>query len=250
MKESMKETREQEEVKENIVEKYENMMQALRKVIGILLYAVITIPAFITCAYIITKQYIGNGPFNYSDTAYGNIAEAIGNNIVEGTDKEGNVIEKYGFDERGFKPLVTDFQLYSDGDDLILKAWKTEGYFTAEVSVRFNENYDIVSTKKNFENRQEYENKFYRDLLICSVGGGVIAWVVFTGVVCGLVHITIVIIKKFSQRNKKEEEKEDSKDEQEENKTEESKAKTSDIVVLSDSASKNPESTKISEASA
>lgn len=208
------ETTREEQPQKSIVEKYADFKQALYKVGIVILYMVISIPICIGGAYNRNTGMYGDGPVNYSEDEYDIMKVAL-----EGSPKEENqedkteenteegiapcLIEDIGLDIKRFRENVTDYEIYTEGQKTILRAWRTTGSFVAEITVTLDKNYHVIDTKKNYENKAQYMKQFYKKLRNDSIVDGLAAWGALTAALCFAINIVMWGVKKISDMRKR-----------------------------------------------
>ncbi len=208
------ETTREEKPQKSIVEKYADFKQALYKVGIVILYMVISIPICIGGAYDHNTVLYGDGPVNYSEDEYDIMKVAL-----EGSPKEENqedkteenteegmepcLIEDIGLDIKRFRENVTDYEIYTEGQKTILRAWRTTGSFVAEITVTLDENYHVIDTKKNYENKAQYMKQFYKKLRNDSIVDGLAAWGALTAALYFAINIVMWVVKKISDMRRR-----------------------------------------------
>lgn len=208
------ETTREEQQQKSIVERYAEFKQAVCKVGIVILYIVISIPICISGAYDHNTILYGDGPVNYSEDEYDIMKVAL-----EGSPKEENqedkteenpeegiepcLIEDIGLDIKRFREYVTDYEIHTEGQLTILRAWRTTGSFTAEMTVTLNENYHVIDTKKNYENKAQYMEQFYKQLRNDSIVDGLAVWGALTAALCFAINTVMWVVKKISYMRKR-----------------------------------------------
>ncbi|MCI8700264.1 MAG: hypothetical protein HFJ47_02855 [Clostridia bacterium] len=208
------ETTREEKPQKSIVEKYADFKQALYKVGIVILYMVISIPICIGGAYDHNTVLYGDGPVNYSEDEYdimkvaleGSPKEENQENKTEENPEEGIepcLIEDIGLDIKEFRKYVTDYEIYTEGQKTILRAWRTTGSFVAEITVTLDENYHVIDTKKNYENKAQYMKQFYKKLRNDSIVDGLAAWGALTAALYFAINIVMWVVKKISDMRRR-----------------------------------------------
>lgn len=219
------ETTRKKNTKKSLVEEYKDFQRAVCKVAIVFLYVVIAIPVCISISYDNSIKKFGDGPVNYTEDAYDIMKEAlegtpqdeaeeliekINNDIEEKI--EPCLVENIGLDIKRFRSYVTDYEMHSEGENTILKAWITEGSFKAEIEVTMDENYHVTETKRNYENKQQYMDEFYNQLRWHSIIGGVESFLAVTAILFLTMELVMLIIGECSKIRKLRKEKKKSKE--------------------------------------
>lgn len=225
-------TREQQQ-KKSLTEKYQNVKSLLYKCIAVIviIYLIITIPICILNAYDKNISQFGDGPVNYAEDAYNVITvsleggtlkkETIQNFLGESKaqrifeenaekDTEENaeeinikpsLTENIGLDIKRSRQFVTDLELYTQGEYTILKYWITKGSFKAEIITKVDENYHVVTSERNYYNKEEYMQTFYETLRKNLIFDGLKVWSEIALLPCILLTIIIIIINSFLKKS-------------------------------------------------
>ena len=169
-----------------LLQQCEEFQKIVRKTGIVIVYTIVGLCLCISSIYQYGIQQFGDGTINYSEEAYNTIKLALeGSQSQQATEeaekKEENETtgvedkesqETANFDENGeivkpcliadvgldikrFRPYVTDYEIHTEGETTILEAWKTEGTFTAKVTVKIDESYRVIETVRNYEDKAQ-----------------------------------------------------------------------------------------------
>lgn len=229
-------TTQKKKTKRSLVEEYNAFRRAVCKTAIAFLYVVIAIPVCISRSYDYGIKMFGDGPVNYAEDAYDIMKEALEGtsqddgeeNLVVKSDEdieekiEPCLVENIGLDIKRFRAYVTDYELHSEGENTILKAWITEGSFKAEIEVTMDENYHVTETKRNCENKQQYMDEFYNKLHWISIVGGVGIFLAVTAILLLTMELVMIIIGVCSKIRERRKEKKQNKNKEQESQKEDS----------------------------
>lgn len=154
----------------------------------------ITVLVFMVISYYICQYQIGDGAYKYSDDVYENIFMIMTSCVTEAAGVDTKKLLEGG--SEAFKESETfkeEFVGYIDkyyntfeNGETILKCVKEDGYFIAEVTLKFDENYNILTTSsgepmpiRNFYSLEEYMRYYNNEVAIRTFGGGAGAWLAF-----------------------------------------------------------------------
>ncbi len=219
--------------KKGFVEKYEEITQALKKVIIIIAYVIISFPLFTAGSYYVTGQLIGEGLYTYSEEAYNNMKVILSYDIVENVgidtyhmiNATGLTVKKimwFGKDNvseeelstieyaitKGIIPtedletkVIDEYNIiYEDGKIMLCCEKRIGEFFTARITQEMDSNFNAISSTRNYEFEEEYANKFQFFYGACMIGGAIVAWILFTAFLSCIVLIVATIIKKYIEK--------------------------------------------------
>lgn len=184
----MKENR-REKTRRTFLQWYQEEQPSLKKGLSMNLRAVIGIPLFIVVAFIVCLHHIGSGAYSYSESIYTQLATSIQNNVVQ----------DIGMDAMMLQAEVDKYVSTYENGITTLTCSKRNGYFEAKVTAQFSEQYEVLSTKKNYESREQYMREYWIIFGALTIGGGTLAWLLVNCLCYGLLASVAFVMTKISE---------------------------------------------------
>lgn len=177
--------------KKGVVEKYEKIKKALREVIIVILYLIITFPLFTAGSYYVNWRIMGDGVYSYSEDMYDEIKSVL----------ETNITENVGIDALKIQETVKRYESnYENGETTFVCIKENGSFFKAVVTIKMASNFKIISTERNYETEKDYMNYFQIYFATVLIVGAFIAWILFTAFIYCIMFAVVRIIKSRSKK--------------------------------------------------
>ena len=199
MNKTIKEVRDQQQRK-GFIAIWDEMWQAVRKTIVLILYTIITIPVFFAISNYLCWQLMGNDICTYDNAIYDNIEKTVAENTVVVYNEETGAAEAAVIDTFAIMNMVDTCQSDRKNGEIFLRCTVKRGYFEAIVTTRINEDCKIIEMKRNYNSEKEYMDVCQPIFVSFVIGGAVVGWGVITIFSCLVIQIPVWIIKIIKEK--------------------------------------------------